>query len=119
MTGSPRGEGWGSAWAISPLIDLRYRGAMGIGGVFGTVFGDLAAHTIGLSGSHRARPLSHRRDLTPRRSRRDFYGWLLVRGPRRTRVGYSLRTVRRMAGTDPEGLDGCFRGQRAHQSLSD
>jgi uncharacterized membrane-anchored protein len=37
-----------SARAISPLIDLRYWLAMGIGGVFGTVFGDLAAHTIGL-----------------------------------------------------------------------
>jgi uncharacterized membrane-anchored protein len=34
--------------AISPLIDLRYWFAMGIGGVFGTVFGDLSAHTIGL-----------------------------------------------------------------------
>jgi len=34
--------------ANSPLINLRYWGAMGIGGVFGTVFGDLAAHTIGM-----------------------------------------------------------------------
>ena len=37
-----------SGRANSPLIDLRYWGAMGIGGVFGTVFGDLAAHTIGM-----------------------------------------------------------------------
>ena len=36
------------AGAISPLIDLRYWFAMGIGGVFGTVFGDLTAHTIGM-----------------------------------------------------------------------
>jgi uncharacterized membrane-anchored protein len=36
------------AGAISPLIDLRYWLAMGIGGVFGTVFGDLASHTIGM-----------------------------------------------------------------------
>jgi uncharacterized membrane-anchored protein len=37
-----------SAAAISPRIDLRYWGAMFIGGVFGTVAGDLAAHSIGL-----------------------------------------------------------------------
>ena len=36
------------AGAISPLIDLRYWLAMGIGGVFGTVFGDLTSHTIGM-----------------------------------------------------------------------
>lgn len=32
----------------SPLIDLRYWGAMFAGGVFGTIGGDLVAHTIGL-----------------------------------------------------------------------
>jgi uncharacterized membrane-anchored protein len=37
-----------SAGAISPLIDLRYWLAMGLGGVFGTVFGDLTAHTFGM-----------------------------------------------------------------------
>jgi uncharacterized membrane-anchored protein len=37
-----------SAGAPSPLIDLRYWLAMGIGGVFGTVFGDLISHTIGM-----------------------------------------------------------------------
>jgi uncharacterized membrane-anchored protein len=37
-----------SATATSPLIDLRYWLAMGIGGVFGTVFGDLTSHTIGM-----------------------------------------------------------------------
>jgi uncharacterized membrane-anchored protein len=37
-----------SAEATSPLIDLRYWLAMGIGGVFGTVFGDLTSHTIGM-----------------------------------------------------------------------
>jgi uncharacterized membrane-anchored protein len=36
------------AGAISPLIDLRYWLAMGLGGVFGTVFGDLTSHTIGM-----------------------------------------------------------------------
>jgi hypothetical protein len=36
------------AGAVSPLIDLRYWLAMGLGGVFGTVFGDLASHTIGM-----------------------------------------------------------------------
>jgi hypothetical protein len=36
------------AGAISPLIDLRYWLAMGLGGVFGTVFGDLTAHRIGM-----------------------------------------------------------------------
>lgn len=30
----------------SPMIDLRYWSAMFIAGVFGTIFGDLAAHTI-------------------------------------------------------------------------
>jgi uncharacterized membrane-anchored protein len=34
--------------ATSPLINLRYWLAMGIGGVFGTVFGDLTSHTIGM-----------------------------------------------------------------------
>jgi uncharacterized membrane-anchored protein len=37
-----------STGATSPLIDLRYWLAMGIGGVFGTVFGDLSAHTLGM-----------------------------------------------------------------------
>lgn len=37
-----------SAGATSPLIDLRYWLAMGIGGVFGTVFGDLTSHSIGM-----------------------------------------------------------------------
>jgi uncharacterized membrane-anchored protein len=36
------------AGVISPLIDLRYWLARGIGGVFGTVFGDLTAHTFGM-----------------------------------------------------------------------
>jgi uncharacterized membrane-anchored protein len=36
------------AGATSPLIDLRYWLAMGLGGVFGTVFGDLSAHTLGM-----------------------------------------------------------------------
>ena len=30
------------------VIDLRYWLAMGLGGVFGTVFGDLTSHTIGM-----------------------------------------------------------------------
>jgi uncharacterized membrane-anchored protein len=34
--------------AASPLIDLRYWGAMFLGGAFGTVAGDLAAHSFGL-----------------------------------------------------------------------
>jgi hypothetical protein len=38
----------GSPGATSPLIDLRYWGAMFIGGVFGTVGGDLMSHSVGL-----------------------------------------------------------------------
>jgi uncharacterized membrane-anchored protein len=37
-----------SAAAPSPRIDLRYWGAMFLGGVFGTVAGDLAAHSFGM-----------------------------------------------------------------------
>jgi uncharacterized membrane-anchored protein len=37
-----------STAAISPQIDLRYWGAMFIGGAFGTVAGDLVAHSLGL-----------------------------------------------------------------------
>ena len=38
-----------SAGTPSPLIDLRYWTAMGIGGVFGTNAGDYASHSIGMA----------------------------------------------------------------------
>ena len=37
-----------SAKSPSPLIDLRYWAAMLIGGVFGTIAGDLASHSFGM-----------------------------------------------------------------------
>jgi uncharacterized membrane-anchored protein len=58
------------AGAISPPIDPRYWLAMGIGGVFGTVFGDLTAHTVRyVPGPDRARRGPYRRNpVRPRKT---------------------------------------------------
>jgi uncharacterized membrane-anchored protein len=42
------GAGWLTARGRSPRIDARYWLAMGLGGVFGTVGGDMVSHAVGL-----------------------------------------------------------------------